>query len=802
MVYPNNVEEKLGFDAIREQLKSLCLSPLGVAYVEKVRFINKADKVERLIGQTDEFRRILTGDEPFPASNYLDVTTSLNKARVTGTFLVEEEWYDLMRSLDTLLHIQKFFKKTELPYPHLRELLGNLEIDAALHQAIYAKIDDEGKLRNNASPELMRIRGQLQQAQVRLRKTLDQILRKAKASGYTPDEMSLTVRDGRMVIPVQAEHKRRIKGFVHDESATGQTVYLEPAEVLDVNNEIRELENAERREIVRILTALTDVLRPEVENLKVAYRFLGQIDFIRAKAKFALSLDAVAPEMVTHPHVEWYQARHPLLQQAHQASGKPVVPLSIRLDVDQRIVIISGPNAGGKSVAMKTVGLLQYMWQCGLLIPVSEASKVGLFDDLFLDIGDEQSLENDLSTYSSHLTHMRKVVTLANKKSLFLIDEFGSGTEPEFGGALAEAILVELNQARAYGVVTTHYANLKQYAEQTEAVVNAAMRYDVEALEPLYELEVGKPGSSFALEIARKIGLPKSVLQRAKEKVGASHVRMDRTLNELEREKRRFESLNKDLDSREGKAKKALTEYEQLRDFLDEEKRRILNEAKAEAKRLVQEANAQVERTIREIKEAQAAKEATKEARQKLAEYEENLKPEAAQPKKKKAKAKKPAVTVDDGPIAEGDTVRIKGQSATGEVLALRGKDAEIRIGVLKSTVKLSRLEKISRREAKKEEKAVAAGTGNINLTQKRADFSTNLDLRGQRAGDALQKLEGFLDEALLHSIAELRIVHGKGDGILRDLVRNTLRSTNYVDRYEDEHADRGGAGVTVVHMK
>ncbi|HAA16303.1 MAG TPA: endonuclease MutS2, partial [Cytophagales bacterium] len=576
----------------------------------------------------------------------------------------------------------------------------------------------------------------------------------------------------------------------------------EPAEVLDINNEIRELESAERREIVRILTALTDTLRPHVEGLKASYRFLGRIDFIRAKGKLAVDLDAVAPEFVKAPLVEWYRATHPILLQTHRASGKPVVPLSLRMDQERRIILISGPNAGGKSVAMKTVGLLQYMWQCGLLIPVSEASKVGLFQDIFLDIGDEQSLENDLSTYSSHLTHMRKVITLANKKSLFLIDEFGSGTEPQYGGALAEAILETLHKAKAFGVVTTHYTNLKQFAEQNEGVVNAAMRYDVEALEPLYILEVGKPGSSFALEIARKIGLPKPVLDSATDKVGATHVKVDQTLSQLEKEKKRFESFNEALSTRESRASKAAERYENLADSLEEEKRKIINAAKAEAKRLIQEANANIERTIREIKEAQAEKEATKEARQKLAAEAESLEPEAAQPPKKKRRksAPKPEV-VDDGPIKLGDSVRIKGQTAVGEVLAIRGKDAEIQIGLLKSTLKLNRLEKISRREARKEEKAVATRVSGFNINEKRAEFSPNLDLRGQRASEALSLVDQFLDEALLHSMSELRILHGKGDGILRDLVRNTLRKTKFVDRFEDEHADRGGAGVTIVHL-
>lgn len=798
MLYPSTIEQKLGFDKIREWLSDACVSPLGRAFVGKIRFSNDFDVIKKLIGQTAEFQQIIQHEDGFPSSNYIDATPHLTKAAIEGAFLSEEEFFDVKLSLQTIYACLQFFaKKEETAYPYLRELSQAISVDQTLLQSIDRVIDQRGKLRDDASPELQAIRRQIISEQSSLRKRLDTILRSAKSQGYVPDDVSLTIRNGRMVIPVSAEYKRRVKGFIHDESATGQTVFIEPAEILDSNNEIKELEYRERREIIRILTQLTDRVRPHVPALRKAYTFLGLIDFIRAKAKFALKTEAVNPVFVKQPLLNWENTRHPLLLLSFQKQGKTVVPLNLRLDQPQRILVISGPNAGGKSIALKTVGLTQYMYQCGLLVTMAEQSQIGLFKDIFIDIGDEQSLENDLSTYSSHLTNMRYFLKFADKNTLFLIDEFGTGTEPGLGGAIAEAILETLHQSKAFGVINTHYTNLKLFAEQAEGMTNGAMRFDVQNLEPLYQLEIGRPGSSFAFEIANKIGLPLDVIAKAKEKAGNQQVDLDKLLRELEAEKKRFTTQNQEVSAKEQSLRRTLKEYTDLKTYLDTEQKKILNQAKAEAKQLLRDTNQKIEQTIREIRENKAEKEETKQLRRELQQLDNSLQTEPL--------AEEPAeeIQVVGGDIEPGDLVRIKGQNAVGEVLAIKGKDVEIRIGELKSNVKLNRLEKISRKEYR-----AAVQTENIprmkgiDLNEKMAGFSYQLDLRGKRGEEAMVELDNFIDDALMLGSPELRVVHGKGDGILRTLVRNHLRSYPQVSSLTDEHADRGGAGVTIVRMR
>jgi DNA mismatch repair protein MutS2 len=526
MLYPQDLEQKLGFDRIREQLRELCLSPLGKAFVQKIRFSDNFAVIDKLTRQTAEMKAILEeASGEFPAQNYLDVTDALEKIRIEGMLLSLDEFFDLKLSLRTIRQVLKFLDDQEDGrFPFLRELAGNIKVEKSVSDAIDRIIDDRGQIRDNASPELSDIRRRLISEAAGVRKKLESILKHAKNSGWVSDDVSFTVRNGRMVIPISSEHKRKLKGFVHDESATGQTLFMEPADVLDANNEIRELEYAERREINRILIQLANQIRPYLSDLQRAYQFLGMVDFIRAKAKLASLLGAIHPAFVNQPVIDWRVARHPLLYLSFQKQNRKVVPLSIELHQNQRILVVSGPNAGGKSVSLKTIGLVQYMFQCGLLVPMREDSKIGLFQNLFIDIGDEQSLENDLSTYSSHLTNMKYFLSFAQKKTLFLIDEFGTGTEPSLGGAIAEAILEDLTKSGAYGVINTHYTSLKTYADKTQGLVNGAMRYDGEHLEPLYELEIGKPGSSFAFEIASKIGLPKAVVERAKGKLGTQQV--------------------------------------------------------------------------------------------------------------------------------------------------------------------------------------------------------------------------------------------------------------------------------------
>lgn len=810
MLYPNTLEQKLGFDTIRERLRESCISTLGQDYVEKIRFTDNVQLIDKLLRQTDEFRQIVQYESDFPSSNYIDVRPHLNRARVEGLALTEAEFFDLKLSLRTVQDCLKFLTKhsegkreNETTYPFLRELAGPIGVDKNLTNALERVIDDRGLVRDSASPELASIRRRIISEQANLRKRLDSIIRQARQNGWIPDDLSLTVRGGRLVIPIAAEHKRKIKGFVHDESQTGQTVFLEPAEVFDANNEIRELEYEERREIHRILLALTDQIRPHLDELKKAINFLAQIDFIRAKAKLAVQLDAVMPKLHERPIVSWTDARHPLLYLSFKKQGKSVVPLGVRLDEKTRILIISGPNAGGKSVALKTIGVIQYMLQCGLLVPMADYSEMGVFQNLFIDIGDEQSLENDLSTYSSHLTAMKQFMIGANKRTLFLIDEFGTGTEPGLGGAIAESILEELNKSGAYGVINTHYTNLKVFADKTSGLINGAMRFDGEHLEPLYQLEIGRPGSSFAFEISQKIGLPKAVIDRAKEKLGSQQVNFEKLLKELDIEKRVFAEKNLEISINQRKVAQQLAEYTALKNRLDNEQKQLLNNAKQKAKALVQEANQRIENTIREIKENKAEREATRQVRQELERFDEKeLKPETLaveQPKQAEDE-----FVADGGTITAGSYVRIAGQNAIGQVLSVRGKDAEIRIGDLKSNVKLNRLEKVSRKVFKDatETKDTPPRSQGLDMNEKMLNFSFNLDIRGKRGEEALGEVDRFVDDALMLGYPELRIVHGKGDGILRTLVRNHLRGYKQVARMEDEHADRGGAGVTIVKMK
>ena len=801
MLYPQEIEQKLGFDRIRELLKELCLSTLGQVFVQKVRFLDNFVVIDKLTRQTAEVKQILeeTPGE-FPAQNYFDITDALEKIRIEGMLLSLDEFFDLKLSLRTIRQILKFLAdQEEGRFLFLRELAGNINVEKSVSDAIDRIIDDRGQIRDNASPVLVDIRRRLISEAAGVRKKLDSILKHAKNSGWVGDEVSLTVRNGRMVIPISAEHKRKLKGFVHDESATGQTLFMEPADVLDANNEIRELEYAERREVNRILIQLANQIRPHLADLQKAYQFLGMVDFIRAKAKLAALLGAVQPTFVNQPKIDWRTARHPLLYLSFQKQGRKVVPLSIELHQNQRILVVSGPNAGGKSVALKTIGLIQYMFQCGLLVPMREDSTVGLFQNLFIDIGDEQSLENDLSTYSSHLTNMKYFLNFAQKKTLFLIDEFGTGTEPSLGGAIAEAILEDLTKSGAYGIINTHYTNLKTFADRTQGLVNGAMRYDGEHLEPLYELEIGKPGSSFAFEIASKIGLPKAVVNRAQSKLGTQQINFEKLLKELDIEKKVFVEKNLEIGIKERKLAQQLVETTTLQQRLDTDQKKILNEAKQKAKQLLATTNQRIESTIREIKEKKAEREPTKQLRQALEQFEvQELKIQPIQ------EVVQEEFLPEAGEIGLGSFVRIKGQATIGQVLNMKGKDVEISIGDLKSNVKLSRLEKVSKKAFKEAtgEKAIAPKLGGIDINEKMMNFNFNLDIRGRRGEEAMVELDDFMNNAIVLGYDQLRIIHGKGDGILRQLVRNHLKSFKQVGKMQDEHADRGGAGVTVVGMR
>ncbi len=802
MLYPKNLEQKLGFDKLRTWLHEACISTLGQYYVEKIRFSDNFGMVEKLVSQTAEMKNILEIGENFPSQNYLDATPQLKKASIEGMLLTQEEFSDLKVSLHTINLCLQFFDKQEPEaFPLLSEYAKTIKIEKQVTEAIDRIFDDRGQVKDSASTELGRIRRKLISEQSSIRRKLDNILKSAKNSGWIGEEVSLTVRNGRMVIPIVAEHKRKLKGFIHDESATGQTVFIEPTEIFESNNEIRELEYEERREINRILLELTGKIRPFVPELQKAYFFLGLLDFLRSKAKLAIQLSATNPHFLNQQLVEWHDARHPILHVSLEKAGKKVVPLNIELNSENRILIVSGPNAGGKSVALKTVGLIQYMYQCGLLVPLREDSKIGFFQNIFIDIGDEQSLENDLSTYSSHLTNMRHFLAMANKRTLFLIDEFGTGTEPGLGGAIAEAILEDITQSGAYGMINTHYTNLKVLADKTEGLINGAMRFDGENLVPLYQLEIGRPGSSFAFEIASKIGLPKGVINKAKDKLGRQQVNFEKLLKELDIERKVFAEKNISVGIKERKLAQDLKEYNALKSKLETNEKKIVNEAKSKAKILLADANQLIENTIREIKENKAEKEKTKKVRNTIDQFAKTaLIPEDVPEELPAEDIYEP----ENGKIEVGNYVRISGQTAIGQVLALRGKDVELSIGDLKSTIKLNRLEKVSKKtfKAATGEKEVRSGSRGVDLNERMLNFNFNLDIRGKRGEEALGIVDQFMDNAIMLGYDELRVIHGKGDGILRTLIRNHLRGYSQVAGFSDEHADRGGAGVSIVKLK
>ena len=821
MTYPQNFEEKIGFDKIRGLICDRCLSTLGSERVAGMQFQTSFDTIDRLLHETEEFTHILQTEDNFPADYFFDIRSSLQRIRIEGTFLDETELFNLRRSLETIRHIVGFFiNEEESPYPHLQALAGNVVVFPQLLSRIDQIIDKFGHVKDNASTELSQIRRELNRTLSSISRSLNMILRNAQSEGIVDKEVSPTLREGRLVIPVIPAYKRRIKGIVHDESASGKTVYIEPAEVVEANNRIRELEGEERREIIRILTLFTDELRPHLAEIAHSYEFLADIDFIRAKALFAIEINALLPHFENCRQIEWYHAIHPLLFLSLKKQNKQVVPLDIALTPQQRILLISGPNAGGKSVCLKTTGLLQYMLQCGLLIPVYENSHTGIFDHIFIDIGDEQSIENDLSTYSSHLTNMKFFVKNCNESSLLLIDEFGGGTEPQIGGAIAEVLLDRFNRKKAFGVITTHYQNLKQFAEDTQGIVNGAMLYDRHMMQPLFKLSIGNPGSSFAIEIARKIGLPEDVIADASEKVGSDYIDMDKYLQDIVRDKRYRENKRQNIRHREKQLEEITQRYADNLQEIEKERKRILKEAKQKAEQLIAESNARIENTIRTIKEAEAEKEKTKMARQELHSFKKGLqkndenddtisrkiaKIKAKEEKKNHSKKEADAETSKTTTISVGDAVCLKGQTTVGEISAIQGNKATVIFGHIKSSVHIERLEKVSRNRLKREQaiKATFVSEDTTNsMREKSLHFHREIDIRGFRADEALQALVYFIDDAIQVGAEQVRILHGTGTGALRQTVREYLKGVTGIRSFHDEHVQFGGAGITVVELE
>ncbi|MDR2765793.1 MAG: endonuclease MutS2 [Tannerella sp.] len=822
MIYPENFEYKIGFDQIRQLVSAKCLSTLGKERVEAIRFSDSRHVISGQLEQTDEFMRILQGDREFPADHFIDVRHSLKRIRPEGLFLDEQELFDLKRSLQTIHDIVRFFRTgdgTEAAFPALTALAGDMPVFPDIIRQIDAILDKYGKVRDQASPELMQIRREMNATAGSISRSLQHILRSAQAEGLVDKDVAPTMRDGRLVIPVAPAFKRRIRGIVHDESASGKTVFIEPEAVVEANNRIRELESRERREIIRILTALTDRIRPLVPDILQSYALLAEIDLIRAKALFALQIRAIKPETVDQPLIDWTAAVHPLLYLSHRKQNKPVEPLDITLDEKRRILVISGPNAGGKSICLKTVGLLQYMMQCGLPVPIHERSRMGLFSRIFIDIGDEQSLENDLSTYSSHLTHMKYFVRNSHAYTLLLIDEFGSGTEPLIGGAIAEALLEGFNRNGSFGIITTHYPNLKQYADRTEGVVNGAMLCDRHRMQPLFKLSIGLPGSSFAIEIARKIGLPEDIIADASAKVGSDYIEMDGFLQDIVRDKRYWESKRQSIRQQEKRLEELTARYEQDLDALNGQRREIMKTARQQAEQILADANARIENTIREIREAQAEKERTRSVRQTLDDFKTSLQADGEdderaahrmhRPGERRTRKKKSAKPLsppsqEQTAWAVGDAARLKGQQAVGTVLELNGKQAIVALGMIKSTVKTEQLEKVSRDVLRKESRQhtfISRQTAD-DIYEKKLTFKQDIDVRGMRGDEALQAVTYFIDDAIQTDAGRVRILHGTGNGILRRLIRDYLHALPGVRHFQDEHVQFGGAGITVVELE
>ena len=849
MIYPQNFEGKIGFGDIRRLIKGNCLSTLGTEMVDNMAFSDDATTINEWMLQVKEFRRLQEEDDDFPLQYFFDVRIAVAKLRLENVHIEINDLFDLRRSLDTIHNIVKFLCRTEngeaisdenekAKYPALQRLTEGVLTFPKIVQRIDQILDKFGKMRDDASPELSSIRRELSHTEGSISRTLHSILRTAQSEGLVDKDVAPTIRDGRLVIPIAPGLKRKIKGIVHDESASGRTVFIEPSEVVEANNRIRELEASERREIIRILTEITKEIRPHVKDILQSYRFLAMIDFIRAKAEFAEQTNAIEPTVENYPHIDWIRAIHPLLQQSLEKQGKKVVPLDIILNNDQRILIISGPNAGGKSVCMKTVGLLQYMLQCGVSIPISERSTTGIFKNIMIDIGDEQNIENDLSTYSSHLLNMKNMMKNANAQTLLLIDEFGGGTEPQIGGAIAESVLKQFCERQAFGVITTHYQNLKHFADNHPNVANAAMLYDRHEMQALFKLSIGQPGSSFAIEIARKIGLPEAVIKDASEIVGSDYIQSDKYLQDIVRDKRYWENKRQTIHQREKDIERTISRYEENLSDIERRRKEILGKAKQQAEELLQESNKRIENVIKEIRENQAEKEETKRIREELRTFKsevENIDSKANDEdiarkiaqiqarKERKAKRKEEKAHQAGKPLQQnisipekkkqeditiGSTVRIKGLTSMGKVESINGKMATVIFGDMRTKLRLERLERCEKQEKTEtnnkhenlQSYSISKDTRDA-IDSRKLNFKQDIDVRGMRGDEALNAITYFIDDAILLGVSRIRILHGKGNGILRQIIRQYLGTVPNVTHFADEHVQFGGAGITVVDI-
>lgn len=831
------IETKLSFDKIKNNVAAKTTNILANRMVQDVEFSSNYERVCRQLKQTEEMRQIILMENAFPSQDFVDMTDELARIKLPGTVIDLETLPDLRASLYTLSACVRFLMDDNgEKYPALHDLARRVELDPQLSKRLNKIVDDKGEIMDNASPELQEIRRQMSRKRNEVDLQIARSLSRAKREGWAPEDGEVTIRNGRLVIPMLDTHRRKIKGLIHDESATRQTAYLEPSEVVELNNDLRELEFDERHEILRILSTFTDYIRPQIPQLTAAYWFLARIDFLRAKALFALDIQGVLPTVNNRPMMDWIDARHPLLFLSHKDQGREVVPFSLQLNsltsqqaTNSTILIISGPNAGGKSVCLKAVGLIQYMLQCGFLPPCRETSEFGIFDRVFIDIGDQQSIENDLSTYSSHLQNMKELLAVADDHTLFLLDELGGGTEPRSGCAIAEALLEELCRRGAFGVVTTHFADLKMMADRFDNIINGAMLFDTERMIPLYRLAIGHPGSSFAFEIATKIGFPLDILEAAEEKAGKEMLNFEHQLQQLELDKQEIARKEQELIVSDNFLNEVIEKYQRLTEQLEDKKHTILSDAREEARNIIVNANRTVERTIADIKEANAERERTREAREKMRLEAERLETEQKKAQEQSAhrthqrenrnsshssgnnhqttsgntSAEKESLPM--GPLMPGDIVRIDGGDTFGQLVELKGKKAVVESNSLRMTIAVDRLTKTQKKaipvdRTERQNNRFQSIYDAIN--EKRKVFSPTLDLRGHRAEEALDELQRFLDDAQLLSEKELRILHGKGWGILKTIVRQRLQSIPEVQSFHSASLESGGDGVTIVRMR
>ncbi len=821
-LYPLDFEKKLGFDSIRENLASKCESRMGKDEVMKMAFSCDYETVRHRLECVGELKAAIGSGSTLPGDTIYDVIPYLTEIKAVGSFMSGERLLKLGRMLESMCLIRDFFcAKSEesedaLRFPELSIVFAPLRNFGEIRREIDRCINKFGEVKDTASDALYEVRRKMQAAQGSMSRAMRRVLDRAVAEGVVERDAVPSVRDGRLVIPVAAMSKRKLNGIVHDESATGKTVFIEPAEVVEAGNRLRELEMEERREVIAVLTAIANVIRPEIEDIKEGCLILGELDFIRAKARYAIEIGAEMPVLEKEPEIEWYHAVHPVLLLTLRAQGRSVVPLDLHLSSKERILVISGPNAGGKSVCLKTSGVIQYMTQCGLLPSLYSNSHVGIFNKMFIDIGDQQSMENDLSTYSSHLKNMKYFLQHADERTFFLADEMGSGTEPQIGGALAQSILSRLVTTGCYGIVTTHYQNIKKFAEETEGVINGAMLYDRQHLRPTFELSVGNPGSSFAIEIARNIGLPADVIDNAKEIVGQDYVNSDKYLLEIARDRRYWTNKRQSIKEKEHKLDALLEKYEDTATDLKSRRAEIIGDARKEAREILKTANARLENAIREIRQVSAEKERTKQIRRELEEYKASLEEENKEEKvpeiktlrhkskaaseNKKQQNRKPDADV---PLQTGDYVRMADGGVAGKILSIQGKRAEVAFGGLRTFVDLKKLKRTGKPQETAVTQTLSVGKATSDSIRKRQlNFKTEIDVRGMRADEAIQAVTYFIDDAIQFSAGKVRILHGTGHGILKTLIRQQLDANTGVSRYYDEDVRFGGAGITIVELE